>query len=365
MSHEIENAFFVKEAAWHRLGTVLQNAPELDDALRLAGLDWEVESRTIQALDAGATINDESSLDTFPIVGYRANFRKSDNTFLGIVTEAYTILQNAEALAGFAPLIKDGTLKLEAAGSLMNGRKCWLLGRFEDNAEVSKGDEIIPYLLMAWGHDGKSAIWNVLTPTRVVCWNTLQAAGFKEGSPLLGEQSENRITIPHVGNVGQRVQDAAQAISIARENFASTIEVYRAMRRKMVDVQTVKDFSREVFDSDYIKAVNLIPKMRQKALEADAHKRAKMSDAISQLEDLVNDRFNNPSIMEREIVSSFEEGPGHEMAGSTVYGMFNAATDFIDHKRSTGDEASLKSIWFGRGATLRREAFSKAVSLIS
>jgi phage/plasmid-like protein (TIGR03299 family) len=377
MSHEIESAFFVKEAAWHRLGTVLQNAPSIEEALAVAGLDWDVEKRPLY-VDSTASVADDRAggdLDQFmsmgepapsivQVPGYMAHYRQSDDSFLGIVTNNYKTLQNIEALAAYAPLVEDGTLVLEAGGSLMGGKKCWLLARFADNAEVKDGDVLIPYLLLAWGHDGKSGILTALTVTRVVCWNTLQAAGFREGNPLTGQHSDNRITVAHTGNVAKKVAEAARCVALARASFKKTVDVYKAMADKPVDVQTVKDFAREVFDADYVKAVNLIPKLKAKVKEAEAFQARKMGEAIAELEAMVQDRETKPSLMERAIVKSFEEGPGHELAGSTVYGLVNAATDYIDHERSNGDEASLKSSWFGAGAQLRKDAFDKALALL-
>jgi len=164
--------------------------------------------------------------------------------------------------------------------------------------------------------------------------------------------------------VNKKVAAAARSIAIARASFSKSIDVYRAMANKPVDVQTVKDFARQVFDADYVKAMNLLPKLRAKAVEADEFKKRQMAEAIDQLQELVDDRASNPSLMERSIVKSFEEGPGHDLAGSTVYGLVNAATDYIDHTRSKGDEASLKSSWFGAGATLRKQSFDAALALL-
>ena len=380
MSHEIESAFFVKEAAWHRLGTVLENAPSIEEALALAGLDWDVEKRPlfVESSEGGY---DEDNIDhitdpdrfasmgaTEPqhvtVPGFMAHYRKSDDTFLGIVTNNYSTLQNIEALAAYAPLVADGTLVLEAGGSLMGGKKCWLLARFADNAEVKNGDVLLPYLLLAWGHDGKSGVLTALTITRVVCWNTLQAAGFKEGNPLTGQHSADRISVAHTGDVKKKVAQAAQSVALARASFTKSVAVYKAMADKQIDVQGVKDFARQVFDADYVKAINLIPKLKAKVQEADEFATRKMSEAIKSLEDMVQEREAKPSLMERQIIESFESGPGHDLAGTTVYGAINAATDYIDHHRSNGDEASLKSSWFGAGANLRKDAFDAALALL-
>lgn len=48
MAHEISNesgkyeAFYTKEPAWHQLGTVVEEAPTSKEAIKLAGLDWDV-----------------------------------------------------------------------------------------------------------------------------------------------------------------------------------------------------------------------------------------------------------------------------------------------------------------------------------
>lgn len=37
MTHEFESGFFVRQAAWHKLGTAVQDAPSVEEAIRLAG----------------------------------------------------------------------------------------------------------------------------------------------------------------------------------------------------------------------------------------------------------------------------------------------------------------------------------------
>ena len=65
----------------------------------------------------------------------------------------------------------------------------------------------------------------------------------------------------------------------------------------------------------------------------------------------------------REIVEAFESGPGSDLAGSTVWGLYNAATHWIDHTRGRSEETRLAESWLGKGATLRRRASKLAESL--
>lgn len=48
MAANVETMFYVREKPWHGLGTCVEEAPTSADALRLAGLDWEVKQRNIQ-----------------------------------------------------------------------------------------------------------------------------------------------------------------------------------------------------------------------------------------------------------------------------------------------------------------------------
>ena len=71
MSANVENMFSVRETPWHGLGRIVMDAPASHEALELAGLDWQVESRNIYS-GTGAMIP-----------GYRANVRSTDDAVLG------------------------------------------------------------------------------------------------------------------------------------------------------------------------------------------------------------------------------------------------------------------------------------------
>lgn len=105
MSANVETMFYTREKPWHGLGTEVQEAPTSADALRLAGLDWRVDSRKIQVC-GGAKIEN-----------YKANVRSSDGAILGVVTDRYRIVQNEEAFAFTDSLIGEG-VTYETAGSL-------------------------------------------------------------------------------------------------------------------------------------------------------------------------------------------------------------------------------------------------------
>lgn len=42
MAAEVESMFYVRKAPWHGLGTRVEDAPTSEEALELAGLNWDV-----------------------------------------------------------------------------------------------------------------------------------------------------------------------------------------------------------------------------------------------------------------------------------------------------------------------------------
>lgn len=83
MAAAVETMFYTREKPWHGLGTMVQEAPTSNDALILAGLDWQVIQKPILTDDG------------IPISGFKANLRNTDNQVLGVVTNRYKVVQNA------------------------------------------------------------------------------------------------------------------------------------------------------------------------------------------------------------------------------------------------------------------------------
>jgi len=85
MSANVETMFSVREKPWHGLGKVISDALNSEEAIRLAGLDWNVYQQNL-ITENGLSVS-----------GYKANFRDSDDSVLGIVSDRYKIVQNQEA----------------------------------------------------------------------------------------------------------------------------------------------------------------------------------------------------------------------------------------------------------------------------
>ena len=146
MAANVESMFYVRTAPWHGLGTRVIEAPASKDALKLAGLDWQVVQEPIYT---GA---DKKEI----IECYKATVRDSDRSVLGVVTDRYKIVQNEEAFAFTDELLGEG-VRYETAGSLSGGRKVWLLAHLPHEYIIS-GERISPYLVFSNSHNGSGAI---------------------------------------------------------------------------------------------------------------------------------------------------------------------------------------------------------------
>ena len=191
MAALVESMMYVREKPWHGLGTPVEEAPTSSEALRMAGLDWNVVQRNIQVC-GGAKIPH-----------YKANIRDSDGSVLGVVTDRYKIVQNTEAFE-FTDSLIGGDVHYETAGSLNGGRKIWLLAKLPDTEIV--GDKTEPYLCFSNTHDGSGAIRVCMTPIRVVCNNTLNLA--------LGT-AKRAWSVRHTGDMQSKMHEARSCLEMA------------------------------------------------------------------------------------------------------------------------------------------------------
>jgi len=192
MSHNIESMFYTRTAPWHGLGNRVEHALTSQDALTAAGLDWNVIQIPIQ------------TVDQIIIPGYKANIRDMDQRVLGVVTDRYKVVQNHEAFAFTDELLGEG-VRYETAGSILNGKKVWLLTKLPDNYIIA-GDRINPYLVFSNSHDGRGSIKIAMTPIQVVCQNTLN----------LALNNAKRMWTPiHTGNVKSKLDEAKKTLLLA------------------------------------------------------------------------------------------------------------------------------------------------------
>ncbi|MFQ5503444.1 MAG: DUF932 domain-containing protein [Planctomycetota bacterium] len=373
MSHEFESGIVVGQQAWHGLATVLQDNPSIEDAIREAKLDWDVVEVPLQAPlvelvpDEAGEISERRT--TLEVPGHKAIVRATDRSVLGVVSEAYKPFQNRDAFNWFAPLVQDGTLRIETAGSLQKGRKVWILGRYAEDIEVIDGDKLAPFLLIAIGHDGKMSVRINNTPILVVCMNTARAAlgqtddeGMAAGSRF--REVQGGIAIPHMGDVKAKAEMARAAIVDMNRQLGLSVQAFRKMHGVHVTTRVVREIARGIFDPDYTKAKELVTRFRARLeMTGDENIRQEVRDKIAELEAIINDPDKMESRSVKKTVEAFYTGPGADRRGRTAWGLFNALTYQIDHGKQGSADARLTSSWFGLGAQQRQKAFDAAMEI--
>lgn len=202
MTHEIETMYSVKEKPWHYELTkdvtkLIQEAPTSADALHLAGLDWIVEPKPVYVENNGIF---GTAMEAIP--GYVANTRNVDGQVLGIVTDAYKIVQNTDAFQ-FTDNLVGVDVRYETAGSLANGKRVWLLAKLPDTEIV--GDKVERFLVFTNTFDGSGAVRVACTPIRVVCQNTLNYAL---------HTAKRSWSVRHTANIHNRIAEAQEALQL-------------------------------------------------------------------------------------------------------------------------------------------------------
>ena len=274
MAALVESMMYVREVPWHGLGTKVNEAPTSKEAIKLAGLDWNVNPTVIY--DANGK----------EISGYKANMRDSDQSILGIVSDRYQIVQNSEAFEFTDSLLDEGVV-YETAGSLRDGKQIWLLARMPSTTIL--GDDVDPYLCFTNTFDGSGAIKVCMTPVRVVCNNTLN---------LALETTKRSWSTRHIGDLAGKLHQAKETLGLAQEYMKKLDEdADRLANTKLSDgeIESIVSF---IFPIDYVK---------------DTQR-----------------KIQNSEKMRSDLMACYMM-PDIAKYRNTAYGLVNAAADMADH----------------------------------
>lgn len=292
MAANVETMFSVREKPWHGLGTIVEEAPASAEALRLAGLDWEVVQEPIYTAFGGR------------VDSYKANVRSTDRRVLGVVSDRYKVVQNIEAFSFTDELLGKG-VRYETAGSLQEGKKIWLLARLPREYIIA-GERISPYLIFSNTHDGSGSVKVVVTPVRVVCNNTLNLA--------LSTASRS-FSMMHTGNIQGKIQEARETLFMAEKYMDSLGVEFEQLRRQKVTDEQVKEY------------VELLLPMEKEPTPIQS---------------------KNILRLRSDMMKRYYDAPDLKGIGNNAYRFINAVSDFATHAEPLRRTANYKENLFGR-----------------
>lgn len=336
---------YVGQTPWHGLGVRCDSAPSVADALRLANLGWTVSTQPI-ALARGTVASQI-------IDSHRAVVRDDTGVVLGVVTKKWRPVQNETTFGVFDPLIQRGELAIETAGMLDSGERVWALAKIlRDPVEVTKGDAVIPYILLANSHCGDMAWHGMYTAVRVVCANTLGGAlrGVKQA-----KEANQLLRFRHAGDVAQRVANVAGVIDVAHRSFVEAGQRWNAMAKKQLNEKSLKDYFRAIFPPAVVEKKDAAPKSAPRPvshglLESIAANTADPSRAS--LDDIATETELQDARCIDRLCDLFMAEESPEARGSLWAGV-NAVTKWVTHERG------------GKGATTERDrAEARASNLL-
>lgn len=339
MAHQLltkDTMFSVREMPWHGLGTVLPDYPKsIDEALQLSGLGWQVKQGSVMvAQDAGdpfeaLTVADriaacyeqgepihKADLEEYLAVrqaaphvavapDYRANLRADDGAVLGIVSEDYKVVQNREAFEFLDALI-GSDVTFETAGSLLNGKKVWVLARIPDFVEVG-GDETATFIYVANAHDGSMAVTASATKVRIVCANTL---GWALRQSDTGTAAMRTYKFRHTGDLAAKFEEARRVMGIT----IKWAERFKALGDQLATVPMTKP----TFENKVV--VELVP------IDRDVMGQRAITNRENAREKMIN-LFNG---------TDAENGDTRGNSPGTKWCAVNAVSEFYDwHRRYT------------------------------
>jgi phage/plasmid-like protein (TIGR03299 family) len=150
---------------WHNLGTRVNSITSVTQALDAANLsNWHLKLEPM-FLGDGRKVEDAQHV-----------VRGIDNEMISTVGPDYTILSNEVGFGVLDVVCQKYGVTIEAAGALGKGEQVWMLAKMPESVEPVPGDTVNGYFLIVLGHNGKIAYFGRMTPIRVVCQNTLDAA---------------------------------------------------------------------------------------------------------------------------------------------------------------------------------------------
>lgn len=270
--------FLVKEKLHTGFGEVI-SATAYDDVLMQAGLNWTVDAHPAYTDIGGKKIE---------IPGTKVIVRSADEKPLGIVSDKYQIVNNADAFAFTESIFNSQEIEFVRGGSYRGGAATWLEAKITSEFEIL-GDRTECFLIFMNTHDGTGSVKALIVPNRVVCSNALNF-------PL--KKASRHWRCVHSG-------DPMKKIDEARDVLLAGTSYMEALKEEAEMLQTIKLNDRQVDQFiNRLFPINTEMTDRQKANQET--RREQLAEVFYMKDDLVD-------------------------FGSTGYKFISAVADYVDH----------------------------------
>jgi len=234
------------------------------------------------------------------------------------------VLQDSRSIDLLRPLEARGELNSFNAGACR--AKTWLYGELVGaRTEIVPGDEIALRALIGNSHDG-SIPWTIGFPgIRVVCQNTFHMA--------LTARDSRMLRLRHTVASEDIIKQIEELLVTMGGQFLRTADQFRHLAARTCREEQLKEYTRRVFS------------------------------APIEVEDASEDSEKGSRVYNR-ILENFSAGKGADLSRGTLWGAYNAATEFLSHQRGRGTEnARFADLQWGQAADLSKRALTVALEM--
>jgi phage/plasmid-like protein (TIGR03299 family) len=310
-----DQGFVVRQPAWHGLATVLDDYPSREEAMRLAGHDFDVVTAPFRVelsnellADADLPVNQNGNGVLRAVNGWEVHMRHDNLEVLHITKESFARIPNSIAYEVSELLFEQG-FQYETGITLDGGKTCAITLKLDEPIVIGGDDSVVlPYGCLSWAHDGTAALRVRSGTIRQVCANTVNA------SEAEGKRLGVDFTFRHTKNWRERVEDAKQAVRGVREG----LDVYRQVAEELAAIPVTPN-QRDLFVSEIIGdkggLLSMAPATSDRVKQNIEGERAK-----------VNSLFFGPTIPD-----------AHKLTG---YGLHCAGVEYFDHLRNYRSQES-------------------------
>lgn len=285
----IQNLFSVGSNFGYNRPTILDNSPNVEEALKLSGLDWEVEIGEVKV--------HRKNGDCLEAENKKALINPVTGEILSIMSGKYSVCENRDAF-GFVEGIEGG--KIVAGGQFNGGGVVWLIIQI-DQLDV-RGDKVEGNIMVLNSHNGTKQVTILPCPVRIHCTNVF---------PMMLKNCKSQLKIRHSGQIEYKLEEAKNALGF-------TAEYYGEMNKEIELLQ-----STFLSKDEAAKMVNYILK-----IEKEGDKQGRGQTRKENVKDIV--------------MGLFSRGMGNE--GKSGWDLVNAFSEYGTHFSGTKNKEIVNPI---------------------
>lgn len=312
----VETMAYVGQEPWHGLGNKIEAGLTIEQWQEASGLNWTVSKRPVEYGTRNSLFDSKTFKDRFVLA------RDIDDRPYAVVAGRYKPVQPREVLEFFRDLVGRYGMQLETAGSLKDGGRIWALAKTGEAHKVAGIDEVKGYLNLCTSYDLTLSTMVYYTSVRVVCNNTLQAS--------FGDM-QNVIKIPHVREFD--INRIHEQMGLGKEQWEA-----------------------------FTKACDVLAKIK-----IDSEKARSVLNTAFKVPSDLEEAMKNPDRVHVQNVLDLFTGQryiGADLAGDSMWGLINAQTEYIDHKKRARNQGNrIDSAWYGDGFAIKQRAFDELMKL--